>query len=59
MHLTLKRLGAPGSEEVWWERGWEFGYILLRLGSGKEVWDVEQSESGSGGSGLSVKKKKE
>ena len=35
MHLTLKRLEAPGSLEVRWGGvGWE------------EVWDVEQTEGG-------------
>jgi hypothetical protein len=38
MHLTLKRLEAPGSFEVRW--GW--GGIHMEKGSGgEEVWDVE------------------
>ena len=37
MHLTLKRLEAPGSLEVRW--------------GGEEVWDVEQLEGGRGGVG--------
>jgi hypothetical protein len=41
MHLTLKRLEAPGSGEVWW------GGILVEME--EEVWDVEQSEGGVGG----------
>ena len=46
MHLTLKRLEAPGSLEVWGVGG---GNILVETGSGEEVWDVEQSEGGQGG----------
>jgi hypothetical protein len=38
MHLTLKRLEAPGSLEVRWGGG---GGIHLEAGRG-EVWDVEQ-----------------
>ena len=51
MNLTLKRLKAPGSLEVWWVwagveypcgvGGWE--------GHGEEVWDVELSEGREGG----------
>jgi hypothetical protein len=33
MHLTLKRLEAPGSLEVWWGEG---GDILVEMGVG--VW---------------------
>jgi hypothetical protein len=40
MYLTLKKFGASGVGELWWDGGmtpssrrWE-----------KEVWDVEQSE---------------
>jgi hypothetical protein len=34
MHLTLKRLEAPGSEEVWCGRGWGGGDILVEMGHG-------------------------
>ena len=48
MYLTLKRLEAPGSLEVWWGKvGGEA--ILMETGAGKGVWDVEQSEGGLGG----------
>jgi hypothetical protein len=47
MHLTLKRLEAPGSLEVTGGGGW--GYPC---GCGREeVWDVEQLEGGRGGAG--------
>jgi hypothetical protein len=50
MHLTLKRLVAPGSLEVWWGGvGGGGGDILVKTGSGEKVWDVEQSEGGPGG----------
>ena len=45
MHLTLKRLEAPGSLEVRWGGGW--GHPRGD-GSREEVWDVEQLE-GEGG----------
>jgi hypothetical protein len=45
VHLTLKRLEAPGSLEVRWDGG---GNIHVETGGGKEVWDVEQSEGGCG-----------
>jgi hypothetical protein len=57
MHLTLERLGAPGSGEVWLG-GCGCGSILLETGEEK-VWDVEQSECGQGGrfkKGLNNKK---
>ena len=42
IHLTLKRLEAPGSLEVRWGGG---GDIHMETGwDGEEVWDVEQSE---------------
>ena len=47
MHLTLKRLEAPGSLEVRW--GGDWGHPRGDWGSGEEVWDVEQSEGGQGG----------
>jgi hypothetical protein len=40
MHLTLKRLKAPGSSEVWWG-GSGLGTSLWRQWGRKEVWDVE------------------
>jgi hypothetical protein len=44
MHLTLKRLEAPGNLEVRWGGG-----IHLEMGwGGEEVRDVEQSEGGWG-----------
>ena len=49
MHLTLKRLEAPGSLEVRWGGG---GGIHVERGcGGEEVWDVEQLEGGKGGAG--------
>ena len=54
MHLTLKRLEIPGSLEV---SGVGDGSIHLETGwGGKEVWDVEQSEGGSGGQEMECKK---
>ena len=44
MHLTLKRLEAPGSLEVRWGGGW--GHPRGDRSGGEEVWDVEQSEGG-------------
>jgi hypothetical protein len=45
MCLTLKRLEAPGSGEVW-----SMETSLWRLGWGREeVWDVEQSNGGPEG----------
>ena len=42
MHLTLKRLEAPGSLEVRWGGGGG-GDIHMETGvGGEEVWDVEQ-----------------
>jgi hypothetical protein len=42
MHLTIKRLEALGSLEVWLDgEGWKHPY---RDRGGDEVWDVEQSE---------------
>jgi hypothetical protein len=46
MHLTLKRLEAPGSLEVWWGGGGRD--ILMKTEGQEEVWDVEQLEGGSG-----------
>jgi hypothetical protein len=47
MHLTLKRLEAPGSLEVMWGGGWD---IHMEMGWGGEVvWDVEQLEGGMWG----------
>jgi hypothetical protein len=43
MHLTLKRLEAPGSLEVRWGRGED---IHVETGGGEEVWDMEQLEGG-------------
>jgi hypothetical protein len=42
MHLTLKRLEALGSGQVWWGVD-----ILMEMG--EEVWDVEESKNGLGG----------
>jgi hypothetical protein len=46
MHLTLKRLEAPGSFEVRWVG---VGASTWRQGGGEEVLDVEQTEGGWGG----------
>ena len=46
MHLTLKRLEAPGSLEVRWCGGW--GHPCGNREDGEEVWDLEQSDCGSG-----------
>jgi hypothetical protein len=43
MHLTLKRLEAPGNGEVWWGGS---GNILLEMG--EKEWDGKQSEGGPG-----------
>jgi hypothetical protein len=43
MHLTHKRLEAPGSLEVRWGGG---GGIQVDTGGGEEVWNVEQSKGG-------------
>jgi hypothetical protein len=48
MHLTLKRLEAPGSLEVRWGGSW--GHPSGNRG-GENVWDVE-SEGGWGGQGI-------
>jgi hypothetical protein len=45
IHLTLKRMGAPGNLEIRWGEGW-CGDIMWRQGGGKEVWDVEPLEGG-------------
>ena len=45
-HLTLERLEAPGSGEVWWNRV-GCGNILLEMWG--EVWNGEQLGSGLGG----------
>jgi hypothetical protein len=37
IHLTLKRLEAPGSLEVRWSMG--VGIFTWRQGGGEEVWD--------------------
>jgi hypothetical protein len=50
MHLTFKRLEAPGSLEVGW--GWGGGGILVETECGEEVWNVEQSEGGWGCQGM-------
>jgi hypothetical protein len=42
MHLTLKRLQAPGILEVLW--GWSGVETVGRV----EVWDMEQSKGGPG-----------
>jgi hypothetical protein len=49
MHLTLKRLEAPGSLEVRWGGSGDI-HMEMRWG-GEEVWDVEQTEGGWGGMG--------
>jgi hypothetical protein len=54
MHLTLKKLEAPGSLEVRWV-GVGGGGIHVEIGvgwGGEEVWDVEQLEGGWGGQGM-------
>ena len=43
LHLTLKRLEAPGSLEVRWNGGW--GHPGGDRVGGEVVWDVEQWES--------------
>ena len=49
MHLTLKRLEAPGSLEVRW--GGEWRYPRGDGWDGEEVGDVKQSDGGWIGSG--------
>ena len=51
MHLTLKRLEAPGSLEVRWGGGRGI-HVETGCGEEEEVWDVEQSEGGQGGVGI-------
>jgi hypothetical protein len=46
VYLTLKRLEAPGSGEVWWGGRWGMETFSWRLWEG--VWDVQQSEGGPG-----------
>jgi hypothetical protein len=53
MHLTLKRLRAPGSLEVRWGRGWghprgdremerRYGmWISRRMEGGNKIWSVK------------------
>jgi hypothetical protein len=50
MHLTLKRLEAPGSLEV--RVGW--GHPRGHWGDGEEVCDVEQLEGGLWGMGNGI-----
>jgi hypothetical protein len=45
MHLTLKRLEAPGNLEVRWGGR---GDIYMETGEKDKVWDVEQSKGGWG-----------
>jgi hypothetical protein len=45
MHLTLKRLEAPGCLEVWWGGGGEVD-ILMETGMWGGGMDVEQEEGG-------------
>jgi hypothetical protein len=52
MHLTLKRLEAPGSLEVRWGGGW--GHPCGDGVWGEEVWDVEQLEDGRGREGNGI-----
>ena len=49
MHLSLKRLEAPGSGVAWWVGGWGGADILVETEGGEEVWDGEQSEGGPEG----------
>jgi hypothetical protein len=49
MHVTLKRLEAPGSGEVWWSKGWVGGGILVETGGWEEIWGVKHSDGGQGG----------
>jgi hypothetical protein len=39
MHLTLKRLEAPGSLEVWWGGGWRVGRRYRMRNSQREDWE--------------------
>ena len=43
MHLTLKRLEAPGYREVLWGGGWAWSHPLGDL---EEEWDEGLSEGG-------------
>jgi hypothetical protein len=47
MNLMLESLEAPRE----WAGlvGWGSGDILMEIGGGEEVWDVEQSEGEPGG----------
>jgi hypothetical protein len=44
MHLTLKRLEAPSSIEVWWVGSRGQGDILLEMGLGKRygMWNSQR-----------------
>jgi hypothetical protein len=58
MHLTLKKLEAPGSLEVRLGK-LGIGGIHVETGwGGKEVWDVEQMEGGWGGKEWNMEYKK-
>jgi hypothetical protein len=47
MYLTLKRLEAPGSVEVWWVGDEWWRHPFGNWGR-EEVWDEKLSESGPG-----------
>ena len=48
MHLTLNRLEASGSLEVWLGKGGEWEHPHGD-GGGEKVWDVEELEGVQGG----------
>jgi hypothetical protein len=56
MHLTLKKLEAPGSLEIRWGGG--LGYPCEDSWGGEELWDVEQSEGRWGGIGVGISRVK-
>ena len=54
IHLTLKRLEAPGCLEVRWGRGWGHPHGDGVERGGEEVWDLKQLKGGLGGAGNGI-----
>ena len=61
MHLTLKRLEAPGNGKAWWNGmgwgggRWEAGYIFLETGRRNGVRKCKKGKLG-GGKNWTIKK---
>jgi hypothetical protein len=58
MHLTLKRLEAPGSLEVRWGEGWGWGVETEGMGRGYGMWNGKRVDRGGGNKIWNVKKNK-